>query len=228
MKLSLASIVLLLFGSCLQAQGPTLDILRTKFRITSAEINPYQGLIYGVAWSGDQPHETNLHVTLKHPNDPSHFQIATVFPYANSAATGVESFLSAISSLEKLYLSVPWLKEYLKKHPETIAELEFVQDRSFSLKAQQNFAADMHLLGKDALVAKVKPVADQSVLLNLGLGGWWILLPDRTMILWRYESTDGLLAWRGYVRKAGECSSYITVAGGCVGAVVSASGDLHN
>jgi hypothetical protein len=86
----------------------------------------------------------------------------------------------------------------------------------------------MHTLGKDALVSEVRQVQSQVVVLNVSYGDWWLVLPDRRMILWRYESVMGLLGLKKSELHEHECTDYQGVTGGCVGAVVSADGELIN
>lgn len=92
-----------------------------------------------------------------------------------------------------------------------------VHDKSLSDKALQNFAADMHALGKDKLVNEVRQVQSQVAVLNVSYGDWWLVLPDRRMILWRYESVIGLLGWKKSDFSAQECTDYQANNGGCVG-----------
>lgn len=92
-----------------------------------------------------------------------------------------------------------------------------VHDKSLSDKALQNFAADMHALGKDTLVNEVRQVQSQVAVLNVSYGDWWLVLPDRRMILSRYESVIGLLGWKKSDFSAQECTDYQANNGGCVG-----------
>jgi hypothetical protein len=62
--------------------------------------------------------------------------------------------------------------------------------------------------------------------LNVNYGDWWLVLPDRRMILWRYESVMGLLGWKKSDFHVHECTEYQGVTGGCVGTVVSPDGEL--
>ncbi len=74
--------------------------------------------------------------------------------------------------------------------------LLWVHDRPFSDKAMSQFAADMHELGKDALADEVRRVQGEVALLNVGYGDYWIVMPGRRMVLWRYESVLGLLGFK--------------------------------
>jgi hypothetical protein len=84
----------------------------------------------------------------------------------------------------------------------------------------------MHALGKDGLANEVRRVQQDVALLNVSYGDYWVVLPDRRMILWRYESVMGLLGWKKSDFSARECTDYRGVTGGCVGAIVSPDGEL--
>jgi len=90
----------------------------------------------------------------------------------------------------------------------------------------RNFAADMHKLGKDRLADEVSSVQRDVAVVSIGYGDWWLVLPDKRMVLWRYESFSGLLGFRQSQFSAQECADYKGVTAGCVGAVVSPEGEL--
>jgi len=83
---------------------------------------------------------------------------------------GVDQFLQDASRYEDLALSVPWLSKLRDKYPKWGTSLLWVHDKSLSDKALQNFAADMHALGKDALVNEVRQVQSQVAVLNVSYG----------------------------------------------------------
>ena len=103
-----------------------------------------------------------------------------------------------------------------------------MHDRSLSNKALKNFAADMHKIGTDALANEVKQVESDVAVLNVSQGDWWLILPDRRMILWRYESVAGLLGWKKSDFDERECTDYQGGTGGCVGTLFSPDGELIN
>jgi hypothetical protein len=104
-----------------------------------------------------------------------------------------------------------------------------VHDSSFGDKALRVFTNDMHAIGKDNLSGEVKAQQSQITLLITGIEhaeSYWLLFPDKHMILWRYGGPSGLLNWKQADFSTTRCSEYQGVVGGCVGAVVSPDGVL--
>lgn len=204
----------------------SLDILRAQFTVERVSINPYHSPAYGKEWKKGESQEVNLHALLHRPSYFPNFHQGLVLEYRNGTVQGMERFLRLAPTYEQLTQSVPWLGEFLATHPKTAAEMLFVHDSSVGDHALQVFAADMTAIGKRRLAEEVRGVRQDAVLLALGYGGYWILLPDRRMILWRYSSSPGLLKWGEADFSPRRCSSYNDIHGGCVGAVVSADGNV--
>jgi len=139
---------------------------------------------------------------------------------------GEDEAAEILKTLPKAGPLFPWLSKLRDKYPKWGTSLLWVHDKSLSDKALQNFAADMHALGKDALVNEVRQVQSQVAVLNVSYGDWWLVLPDRRMILWRYESVMGLLGWKKSDFSAHGCTDYQANNGGCVGALISPDGEL--
>ncbi|HET9305890.1 MAG TPA: hypothetical protein VFO46_07685 [Candidatus Sulfotelmatobacter sp.] len=197
------------------------------YKILSADINPYHDVTFGVyVKDGKGEGEENLHGELKRSDFPQGFAVTAILLYRDETVFGVDQFLQKASRYEELALSVPWLAKLRGEYPKWGTSLLWVHDKSLSDKAFQNFAADMHALGKDALVNEVRQVQSQVAVLNVSYGDWWLVLPDRRMILWRYESVMGLLGWKKSDFCAQSCTDYQANNGGCVGAVISPEGDL--
>jgi hypothetical protein len=76
------------------------------------------------------------------------------------------------------------------------------------------FATDMKAAGRNGLVTRVRSVQHQAALFVSGHGDHWIILPDKTAILWRWESLDHILKWKVNEFPAHECTDYRTVSGG--------------
>jgi hypothetical protein len=106
----------------------------------------------------------------------------------------------------------------------------YVHDESFGDKAMQVFAADMHAIGKDTLVLDVKAKQADIALVIIDISyfeAYWLVFPDKHMILWRYGGgSDGLIIWPADDFRVKRCSEYQPVSGGCIGAVISADGNL--
>jgi len=197
------------------------------YKILDADINPYHDVTFGVyVKDSGAEGEENLHIHLRRKDFPPGFVVTAILLYKDGKVLGVDEFLRDGSRYEDLVLAVPWLARPRAKSPRAGTALLWVHDKSLSDKAMQNFAADMHALGKDALVKEVRQVQSQVAVLNVSYGDWWLVLPDRRMILWRYESVIGLLGWKKSDFRAHECTDYQGVTGGCVGAVFSPEGEL--
>lgn len=170
--------------------------------------------------------EENLHLDLKRKDFPQGFAVTALLLDKGGKVSGVDEFLQGAYRYEDLALSVPWLAELRAKYPKWGTTLLWVHDKSLTDKAFNNFAADMHAVGKDGLVNEVRQVQSDVAVLNVSYGDWWLVLPDRRMILWRYESVRGLLGWKQSDFHAHECTDYQGVTGGCVGALFSPDGEL--
>jgi hypothetical protein len=200
--------------------------IRGTYKIVSADVSLYHDVAFGVYSKEHDGTEENLHVLVTRQSFPAGFYENAILVYKDDKVWGVEEFLGKASRFEDLALSVPWLAQLRMKYPKWGTTLLWVHNTSFSDKAMQNFAADMHLAGKDGLAEEVRRVQQDVAVLNIGYGDYWLILPDRRMVLWRYESVSGLLGFKHFA--AHKCADYQGVSGGCVGAVVSPEGELVN
>jgi hypothetical protein len=205
----------------------TLAILRTEYTVKSADINPYHDVAFGTKWNKGKGEEENLHATLTRGGFPKNFHDTVILLYKDGEVSGTETFIRNANHDEDLVLSVPWLVQLCAKYPRLGISLLWVHDKSFSDKAMQNFAADMHALGKDGLAEEVRRVQQDVALINIGYKDYWLLLPNRRMVLWRYESVSGLLGFAQSAFALHECTDYKGITGGCVGAVISPDGRLE-
>lgn len=203
-----------------------LAILRTRYSVKTADINPYHDVTFGEKWNKGKGEEENLHVTLQRSDFPRNFDDTLVLLYKDGQVSGAEEFIQNAGRQEQLVLSVPWLVQVLARHPGLGISLLWVHDQSFSDKAMRNFAADMHAVGRDDLAEEVRRVEKDVAVLNVNYGDYWLVLPDRRMVLWRYESVMGLLGFTQSDFARHECTDYQGVTGGCVGVVVSPNGEL--
>ena len=205
----------------------TLAQIRDQYELIRADVNPYHDVAFGVYSTRKQNGvEQNLHADVRKPDFPTGLSETAILKYRNGNVLGVDDFLKGASRYEKLVLSVPWLVRLWKNHPDRPITLLWVHDASFSDKAMLQFANDMHRLHKDALAEDVRKVKRDVAVLNVSYGDWWLVLPDKRMILWRYESISGLLGFKVSSFTSRECTDYQGVTGGCVGAIVSPDGNL--
>ncbi len=209
--------------------GGALADIRGAYAIVAAEINQYHHPEYGVEWSAKQRRETNLHASLRKAAFPPNFVDALVLPYQNDRIEGVDNFLRSVEKYEALVFSIPWLQDYIREHPRVPIRVSYVHDASFGDRAMKVFAADMHAMGKDEVVRDVRALKSQLALLITGTTyaeSYWLVFPDKHMMLWRYGGPSGLLKWAPENFPAGRCSAYHPVSGGCAGVVVSRDGAL--
>jgi hypothetical protein len=152
----------------------TLTILRTQYTVKSADINPYHDVAFGTKWNKGKGEEENLHATLQRSAFPKNFYDTVILLYKDGEVSGAEEFIRNAKDDEDLVLSVPWLVQLWAKYPRLGISLLWVHNQSFSDKAMQNFAADMHALGKDGLANEVRRVQQDVALLNVSyaITGW--------------------------------------------------------
>jgi hypothetical protein len=165
----------------------TLAILRAQYTVKSADINPYHDVAFGTKWNKGKGEEENLHATLQRSDFPKNFYDTVILLYKDRQVSGAEEFIHNAGRQEQLVLSVPWVVQVLAKYPRLGISLLWVHDQSLSDKAMRNFAADMHALGKGDLAEEVRRVQKDVALLNVSYGDYWLVLPDRRMVLWRYQ-----------------------------------------
>ena len=206
--------------------GAALTSLKRTYQVRRADVNSYHDLDYGKEWTDGNPHEENLHVDLWHPDLPKNLVVAAILLRRDGRIEGAEKLPEKSGSYERLVLSVGWLKKYWDQHPDEHAWLFYVHGRSFTEKAMQIFSADMKEVGQEDILTKVRAVQDKAALLETGGGDYWIVLPDRSVILWRWQSPKKILLWNSVNFPAHECTKYGTVTGGCSGTTISPDGRI--
>jgi hypothetical protein len=200
--------------------------LKQQYQIDRAVINAYRGEDFG--YTDDKgPHEENLQMTLRRVSLPPNVADDIVLPYHDGVIEGVDDLATRLSQYETLVLSVPWLSQYLERNPQQPVYIRLVGDRSFSRKAMQVFAADMKALEKDSLATEVAAVQSQVVLVFLGYGSDWIVLPDKRVILWRHSTPASFLKWSASDFLPRRCADYNESGGGCIGALISPDGVIQ-
>jgi hypothetical protein len=209
--------------------GAALAELRQHYSVVESEINEFHHPEYGTEWSGNQPHETNLHATLTRHDLPPNVFDALVLEYKDGKIDGLDGFLSSVNKYESLVLSIPWLSDYIREHDKVPARISYVHNASFGDKALKVFVGDMHALGRDDLVQEVRTKQSEVTLIMTGITyaeSYWLIFPDKHMILWRYNGPSGLLKWKTTDFRTAECADYGVPFGGCVGATVDSAGNL--
>ena len=206
--------------------GAALASLSRTYQVRRADVNSYHDLDFGKAWDGGNPHEENLHVNLWRPAFPKNFVVEAILLHHGLQTEGVDALPERSGEYEQLVLSVDWLKAYLDSHPHEHAWLFYVHGRSLSEKGMEIFAADMQVAGRDDLIPKVIAVQDKVAVLESGHGDYWIILPDKSAILWRWGSLSDILLWKPADFLTHRCSDYQEVSGGCSGTLISPEGKI--
>ena len=206
-----------------------LDELRKHYTVAESEINEFHHPEYGTKWSRNQPHETNLHAELTRADLPPNVTEAIVLRYKDGKVEGLDAFLSSVNKYESLFLSVPWLANYVREHEEVPARISYVHNASFGDKALMIFTGDMRALGRDDLVREATIKQSEITLLITGrryAESYWLIFPDKHVILWRYHGPSGLLKWKPSDFRTAQCADYRVVFGGCVGATIDSEGNI--
>ncbi|MGC1648891.1 MAG: WG repeat-containing protein [Candidatus Sulfotelmatobacter sp.] len=209
--------------------GEALQKLRTAYEVVTAKLTPYHHPEYGTATYKGEPEEMNLHASVRKDTFPPNVTYALVLRYANGKVEGVDEFLQSADKYEKLALSVPWLNKYIHDDPRLAFRISYVHNQSFGDKAMRVFTADMKLRGREDLIEQVKAQQAEIALLIVGntySESYWLLFPDKHMMLWRYGGPSGLLKWTRNEFDKGQCSEYKNNYGGCSGRVVTPDGTL--
>ncbi len=208
--------------------GAALDELRQHYSVVESEIDEFHHPEYGTEWSGDQPREANLHVTLARTDLPPNVTEALVLGYKDGKVEGLEAFLSSVKEYESSVRSVPWLIEYIRQHRKVPIRISYVHNASFGDKALKVFAGDMRTLKRDSVVREARAKQRELTLLITGVTyaeSYWLIFPDKSVILWRYNGPTGLLKWKPSDFRTAECADYGEPFGGCVGARVDFNGN---
>lgn len=209
--------------------GDALAALRSHYQIEASEIDSYHHPEYGTATYKGEPEQINLHAKLRKASFPQSLSVALVLQQVQGKAEGVESFLASGAKYESLALSVPWLNKYMHEHPRVPVRISYVQERSFGDKALRTFTEDMRFRDRQDLIDQVRSQLQDIVLLIVGntySETYWILFPDKHMLLWRFGGPSGLLKWTADDFPAGECAEYKTTYGGCSGREITPAGEI--
>lgn len=205
--------------------GNALNSLRANYTVESADINPYHDVAFGIQWSAKGPYETNLHASLRKASFPANFFEDLILLYDHEKVQGVDEFLTTGDTYENLVLSIPWLNDYLRTHPKENVSLLHVHQSSFGDHAMQSFALDMKARGREDLIPVVQAQQAQIALLKIDFV-YWLVFPDKHMMLWRFEGPRGFLKWKQSDFPAGPCGDYQVNDGGCSGREVTPDGVL--
>jgi hypothetical protein len=208
--------------------GEALKTLRTAYEVIKAGLTPYLLPEYGTYTYSGAPEEMNLLATVRKSNFPANLTDALVLRYADKKVEGVDAFLKSAAKYEDLVLSVPWLNGYIRDNPGATVRISYIHDKSFGDKAMDVFAADMKRLVREDLIEQVKSQQAGIALLlinDTSTQSYWLVFPDKHMMLWRYDGSSRLLKWTPEDFRKGErqCSDRLMV---CSGQEITAEGTL--
>jgi hypothetical protein len=207
--------------------GDAIGSLKSQYLVRNSSVNSYHNLDYGTKWdTASSPHEENLHADLRRTEWPTNFYLAAVLLHHGQQTEGADNLLRDASKYENLVFSIPWIRKYYDTHSDVYSWLFFVHDRSFSEKAMRIFADDMKEVGHEDLIPRVKAVQEQVALLEDDKGDFWIILPDKSAVLWRVDSLTNVMNWSYSQFPTHRCTDYQTSSGGCSGTVLSSEGEI--
>jgi hypothetical protein len=207
----------------------SIALLKSAYDVRTAEVSDRHHVDY--VSSGESGIDEVFEATLSRRDFPKSFTVTLQLPFDKGNAEGVDRFLATNAPRENLVLSLPRLMQALRRHPDVPAQLLYVHGASLSETALTAFTADMHALGEDKLAARVAALREHAVLLVTDTfeETAWIVLPDRSTVLWHYGNDAGLLDWPAADFPARPCkiTRLFSDTGGCVGAVISSSGKIE-
>jgi hypothetical protein len=168
--------------------GPAVAPIFAQFTPLKSEISNLSSvdLDGGEAWNAE----------LSSTELPKNLLIGVSLSFSKKELKGVDTLLTQVPKYTKLVLSVPWLHEYLKDHPDTKIELRYVNGSSLSPKALKDLTEDLRKHDKTELANKVSQQASESSFVEINNGasasslGCWsraIVLPSREVLLWHFQ-----------------------------------------
>lgn len=184
--------------------GDKLSLLKDRYKIRKTEISYQTSIDVGRLptekewWKS--PDFPSWNAELQRVDLPQNILIGVSLPYKQDKLEGFWLFYSEIDGIIRQVRSVPWLSKYIEENPETEFEIRYVENRSFSPKGKAEFLEDLKKFGANALSSEILSNLDRSIFLQVSKKkhlGWsyWLILPDKRMILWQINGDAGLL-WK--------------------------------
>ena len=204
----------------------SLKKLEQHFTVRYADINTWNDLAFNEVPNTGKTVDENLQVSLWRSGFPAHFEIAAHLLRKDGVTEGVDELPERATRYANEVLAIGWLREFFRTHPEEHAFVVYVHGLSMTDKALRIFSTDMGVAGRPNVVQRVRDAQNEAALLETGSGDWWIVLPDHSMILWRWGSLRPILKWPANTFDATRCTDYQDISGGCAGAVISPEGQI--
>ncbi len=172
------------------------DLLETDYRVGPAvapifaKYGPVKSAISNLS-SIDLDGGQAWNAELKSCQLPPNLILGVSLTYNNKELFGADQFLRTAPTYSDLVLSVPWFSKFLSAHPETIAELRYVNGRSLSRKAEEILTKELREHGKVKLADRVSQAATESAFLEINSGsGCWtrvVVLPNKDVLVWQFD-----------------------------------------
>jgi hypothetical protein len=213
--------------------SPALSLLRTRYTVERAVISERRAPL-SQQGNGARVWEAYLDVWLGGGALPKWLQIDARLPVQRETVLGADELLRLAPVYENLVRSFPWLDRWFTDHQQS-AQIIFDGGRSLHEEATAIFDTDMRAMGKESLLNQVLAVRDQVALVAINNYAFWLVLPDRRMVLWRFraltniprsDSRIGLIKWSWADFPTIERLDAWNAWRECAGAVISAEGDL--
>ncbi len=204
--------------------GQAIEPITDRFELLSSELSVLTSIDIsgGLGW----------HAVLHDSSMPSNLRVGLSLPVRNDKLADSDVFLRKFDAYVRLALSPSWFSQFLKDHPMTTAEVRFVEDRSLSRYAQTLLTQDLAEGGKEGIARVIAASAGKAVFVEVTsppISGAvysspetsrWIVLPNRQMVLWRYEG-ETVANWSD-----GDLDIFDCNGSKCVGAMISEDGRL--
>jgi hypothetical protein len=202
--------------------GPDLVPIRARFKVVDSEVSclPY----FGESVDGDNCLTWNAELTAQ--NLPRYMHLNVSLTYSNGRLIGVAQFLARIEDYVALVRSIPWLAEFMNRHPDQEVELRYSRERSLARKAAlSDLGKELRGHQKNEVADRLTRESDKCALLEIGdpagRSSKWVVFPNREMLLWWFDG-DSALEWKANQLDGWGCP----VITRCTGIVVLPNGTL--
>ena len=198
--------------------GTELSPVFARFTVLESQISS----LSSIDLDGDQSWNAKLSL----PSLPSNFVIGASLRYHGKPLGGVNSLLADAPRYAAVALSVPWLRKYIDGNADVNVEMRYVNGRSISPKAIENFREHMKERGREEILQAVSEHLGESIFLEVeDQPRCWsriIVLPNGDTILWQFQGNSPLqFPAAGF--KTWDCYGWR-----CVGALIGPEGKIAN
>ena len=202
--------------------GPDLAPIRARFTVVDSEVSclPY----FGESIDGDNCLTWNAKLTAQ--NLPGYMHLNVSLTYSNGRLNAVDQFLARIEDYVALVGSIPWLAEFMNRHPDQEVELRYSRERSLARKAAlSDLGKELRDHQKNEIADRLTRESDKCALLQIGdpagRSSTWVVFPNREMLLWQFDG-DSALKWKKNQLDGWGCP----VLTRCTGIVIQPNGTL--